>query len=126
MKLSLNKFDPSKIASDSVVVFIGKRNTGKSYCMKDILHYNRDIPVGVVISPTERANGFFEKFIPKMLLYDECEEATIKKFLDRQIKITTEKKKELKRVGTSQIDSRAFFILDDCLYDKKWINNIIK
>lgn len=124
MKLQLNKFDPSKIASDSVVVFIGKRNTGKSYCMKDILHYNRDIPVGVVISPTERANGFFEKFIPKMLLYDECEESTIKKFLDRQIKLTTERKKELKKMGNSQIDSRAFFILDDCLYDKKWINNI--
>jgi hypothetical protein len=124
MKLELNKFDPSKIASDSVVVFIGKRNTGKSYCMKDILHHNRDIPVGVVISPTERANGFFEKFIPKMLLYDECEEATIKKFLDRQINLTTERKKELKRLGNSQIDSRAFFILDDCLYDKKWINNI--
>lgn len=124
MKLELKKFDPSKIASDSVVVFIGKRNTGKSYCMKDILNYHRDIPVGVVISPTERANGYFEKFIPKMLIYDECEEATIKKFMDRQINITTEKKKELKQFGSSKIDPRSFLILDDCLYDKRWINNI--
>lgn len=124
MKLELKKFDPSKIASDSVVVFIGKRNTGKSYCMKDVLNYHRDIPVGVVISPTERANGYFEKFIPKMLIYDECEEHTIKKFLDRQINITTERKKELKKVGSSRIDPRAFLILDDCLYDKRWINNI--
>ena len=37
MKLELKKFDPGRIKSDSVVVFIGKRNTGKSYCMKDIL-----------------------------------------------------------------------------------------
>jgi len=124
MKLELKKFDPSKIASDSVVVFIGKRNTGKSYCMKDVLNYHRDIPVGVVISPTERANGYFEKFIPKMLIYDECEEQTIKKFLDRQINITTERKKELKKIGSSRIDPRAFLILDDCLYDKRWINNI--
>ena len=29
MKLELRKFDPTKIKSDSVVVFIGKRNTGK-------------------------------------------------------------------------------------------------
>ena len=65
MKLELKKFDPTKIKNDSVVVFIGKRNTGKSYCMKDIMSYNRDIPVGVVVSPTERANGYFEKFIPK-------------------------------------------------------------
>jgi hypothetical protein len=124
MKLELKKFDPSKIASDSVVVFIGKRNTGKSYCMKDILNYHRDIPVGIVISPTERANGYFEKFIPKMLIYDECEENVIKKFLDRQISISTERKKELKKFGNSQIDPRAFLILDDCLYDKAWISNI--
>ena len=124
MKLELKKFDPSKIASDSVVVFIGKRNTGKSYCMKDILNYHRDIPVGVVISPTERANGYFEKFIPKMLIYDECEDNVIKTFLDRQISISTERKKELKKYGSSQIDSRAFLILDDCLYDKRWVNNI--
>lgn len=123
MKLELKKFNPSKITNDSVVVFIGKRNTGKSYCMKDILNHNKDIPIGIVISPTERANGYFEKFIPKMLLYDECEEKTIEKFLNRQIKINTDKKKELKKNGTSQIDSRAFLILDDCLYDKKWVND---
>ena len=57
MKLELKKFDPGRIKSDSVVVFIGKRNTGTSYCMKDILSYNKDIPVGVVVSQTERANG---------------------------------------------------------------------
>ena len=56
MKLELKKFDPSKIAGDSVVVFIGKRNTGKSYCMKDILSYHRNIPIGIVVSPTEKAN----------------------------------------------------------------------
>lgn len=118
MKLELRKFDPSKIKSDSVVVFIGKRNTGKSYCMKDILSYNRDIPVGVVVSPTERANGYFEKFIPKMLIYDELEEKIVSKFLTRQITITKDRKKELEKHGSSTIDPRAFLILDDCMYNK--------
>ena len=49
MKLELKKFDPSTIKSDSVVVLIGKRNTGKSYCMKDILSYHKDLPVGVLV-----------------------------------------------------------------------------
>ena len=123
MKLELKKFDPTKIACDSVVVFIGKRNTGKSYCMKDVLSFHRDIPIGVVISPTEKANGYFEKFIPKMLLYDEPDEKIIKTFLERQIKISTEKKLEMSKSGRSSIDNRAFLILDDCLYDKKWIND---
>jgi len=118
MKLELRKFDPTKIKSDSVVVFIGKRNTGKSYCMKDIMCYNRDIPVGVVVSPTERANGYFEKFIPKMLIYDELEEKIVSKFLSRQINITKDRKKELEKHGSSTIDPRAFFILDDCMYNK--------
>lgn len=124
MKLELKKFDPTKIAADSVILFLGKRHTGKSVCLKDIMNTHKDLPVGVVISPTERANGYFEKFIPKMLIYDECEDGTIKKFLDRQIAISSEKKKEEKRYGSSKIDARAFFILDDCLYDKRWMNNI--
>lgn len=123
MKLELRKFDPNVIKSDSVVVFIGKRNTGKSYCMKDILNYHRDIPVGVVISPTERANAYFEKFIPKMLIYDEYNDKITSKFLERQINISAQKKNELKRSGTTNIDPRAFLILDDCLYDKKWPND---
>ncbi len=118
MKLELKKFDPTKIKNDSVVVFIGKRNTGKSYCMKDILSYNRDIPVGVVVSPTERANGYFEKFIPKMLIYDELEEKLVSKFLNRQINITRDRKRELEKHGSSTIDPRAFLILDDCMYNK--------
>jgi len=123
MKLELKKFDASKISGDSVVVFIGKRNTGKSYCMKNILSYHRSIPIGIVISPTEKANGYFEKFIPKMLIYDEPEEKIIKTFLDRQIRISTEKKIEIANSGHTTIDNRAFLILDDCLYDKKWVND---
>jgi hypothetical protein len=118
MKLELKKFDPTKIKNDSVVVFIGKRNTGKSYCMKDIMSYNRDIPVGVVVSPTERANGYFEKFIPKMLIYDDLDEKLVSKFLNRQINITKDKKRDLEKHGSSNIDPRAFLILDDCMYNK--------
>jgi len=118
MKLELRKFDPSKIKNDSVVVFIGKRNTGKSYCLKDVLNYNRDIPVGVVVSPTERANGYFENFVPKMLIYDELEEKLISKFLTRQITITNNRKREMAKKGESTIDPRAFLILDDCMYNK--------
>jgi hypothetical protein len=124
MKLELKKFNPRNVTPESVIVLIGKRCSGKSWALKDILSYHTDVPVGVVVSPTEKANGYFEKFIPKMLIYDEPDEGTIQKFLDRQIKISTERKRELKKFGNSQIDARAFLILDDCLYDKRWINNI--
>ena len=120
MKLELKKFDPSTIKSDSVVVLIGKRNTGKSYCMKDILSYHADLPAGIVISPTEVANNFFEKFIPNMLIYEEYSPAIIKTFLNRQVNINKEKAEQIKKYNSSDIDNRAFLILDDCLYDKSW------
>ena len=88
--------------------------------MKDILSYHKELPVGIVISPTETANNYFEKFIPNMLIYDEYEPAIVKRFLERQISINKQKGDQLKKYGSSEIDSRAFLILDDCLYDKSW------
>ena len=37
MNLALKKFDIKSISSDKVVVFIGKRNTGKSFLVKDFI-----------------------------------------------------------------------------------------
>ena len=57
MKLQLKKFDMSSIAPDKVVIMVGKRNTGKSFLVKDLLWYHQRIPVGTVISATESASG---------------------------------------------------------------------
>ena len=67
MNLQLKKFDMSSIQDDSVVVLIGKRNTGKSYLTKDLLYYHQDVPVGTVISPTEQANRFYSDIVPPIL-----------------------------------------------------------
>lgn len=123
MKLELRKFDPRNLKDDSVVLFIGKRNVGKSFCLKYIMSFHQSIPVGVVVSPTERANHFFESWVPKMLLYDEYTEGTVSKFLDRQTKITDQYNNEKKKYGRTDLDPRAFLILDDCLYDKSWPNS---
>ena len=59
MKLEVRKFDPSVIKADSVIALVGKRQSGKSYLLREILSYHRSIPAGIVISPTEQANQFF-------------------------------------------------------------------
>jgi hypothetical protein len=123
MKLEIKKFDPSIIKPDSVVMMCGRRNSGKSYCLRNILSYHNNIPCGVVISPTEQANQFFQKFVPNFLIYDEYHPDIIKNFLNRQIKINKQRNDQIKKYGTSDIDPRAFLILDDCLYDKSWQND---
>lgn len=120
MKLELKKFNPQEMKQDAVCVFIGKRRSGKSFCLKDILSYHTGISCGIIISPTEVSSNFFQKFIPNILIYDEYKPEIIKRFLDRQIKVTKQRADEIRKYGRSDIDPRAFIILDDCLYDKSW------
>ena len=42
MQLQLRKFDVSSIPDDKVIVLIGKRGTGKTELIKDILYYKQD------------------------------------------------------------------------------------
>ena len=64
--LQLKKFDMCNIADDKVVVLIGKRETGKSFLVRDLLYYHQDIPIGTVISGTEAANNFYGSMFPKL------------------------------------------------------------
>lgn len=120
---NIKKFDMKNIKDGSTILFIGRRGTGKSTLVADMFRHHTNWPVGVVISGTERANHFFEKFIPKMLIYDEFEPGILDRFIERQEKITNQCTNEMKKFGRSDIDPRAFMILDDCLYDKSWPND---
>ena len=71
MSLELKKFDMNMISDDKVVVFIGKRETGKSFLVKDMLYHHQDIPVGTVISGTEGANAFYSNMMPSIFIHGE-------------------------------------------------------
>ena len=121
MNLKLKQFDMSSIQSDKVVLFIGKRETGKSFLVRDLLWHNRDLPVGTVISGTEGANQFYSKMIPSIFIHDEYTPEIIDNFVKRQRRLV---KKQIDGVSEYQnIDPRAFLILDDCLYDNSWVKN---
>jgi hypothetical protein len=123
MKLQLKKFDMNKVKSDSVVVMIGARNTGKSFLVRDLLYHHQNLPVGMVISGTEGSNEFYSTMIPPLFIHEEYQPELVEKFVKRQKMITKKSKKENQLYGRSDIDPRAFLILDDCLYDKAWTND---
>tara|TARA_Y100000389_G_scaffold68803_1_gene65333 strand:+ start:6204 stop:7070 length:867 start_codon:yes stop_codon:yes gene_type:complete len=127
MKLQLKKFDMSSIASDKVVVLIGKRDTGKSFLCRDLLWYHQRIPVGTVISATELANNFYSKMVPPIFIHNEYSEDIVQRVLLRQEKALMKKRQiELRNrgmqfAGGNKPDNmNAFLILDDCLYDSSW------
>ena len=123
MTLELKKFDMNMIRDDKVVVLIGKRETGKSFLVKDLLFHHSKIPVGTVISGTEGANAFYSKIMPSIFIHGEYRPEIISNVLKRQKKVITAIQKDVSEIGNSNIDPRAFLILDDCLYDKTWVNN---
>ena len=126
MNLELKKFNMKNIKFDSqkssgpVIVLIGRRDTGKSFLVRDLLYYHQDIPIGTVISGTEAGNGFYGTLVPKLFIHDEYNTAIIENILKRQKIVIKQIKKEKDAYGRSNIDGRAFVILDDCLYDNSW------
>jgi len=114
MSLRLKKFDMKKLKYDSVVVLLGKRNTGKSFLTKDILYHHRDIPLGTIISPTENANQFFSPLVPKFFIHDEFSSSLVQRVVERQKKAVTSWQKD------KSVDPRGFLVFDDCMYDDNW------
>lgn len=122
MSLHLKKFDMRRIKDDSTIVMLGKRNTGKSVLVRDLLYYKQHMPLGTVISATESANKFYQNHIPASLIHEEFSPDLIRGFLGRQYKMVKNMKDDEKRTGEgrSKIDPKAFLILDDCLFDNTW------
>ena len=126
MNLELKKFDMKNISfkpnetQGPVIVLIGRRDTGKSFLVRDLLYYHQDIPIGTVISGTEAGNGYYSKMVPKLFIHDEYNTAIIENILKRQKMVIKQVQKEKNAYGKSSIDARAFVILDDCLYDNSW------
>ena len=126
MTLELKKFDLRNISfkpnenKGPVIVLIGRRDTGKSFLVRDLLFYQQDIPIGTVISGTEAGNGFYSAHVPKLFIHEEYNTAIIENILKRQKQVLKQVKKEEETYKKSNIDPRAFVILDDCLYDNTW------
>ena len=126
MTLELKKFNMNSIEFNPdenkgpVIVLIGRRDTGKSYLVRDLLYYHQDIPIGTVISGTEAGNGFYSNHVPKLFIHDEYNSNIIENILKRQRTVLKQVKKEMEAYNKSKIDPRAFVILDDCLYDASW------
>ncbi len=126
MNLELKRFDMKSISfkpnesKGPVSVLIGRRDTGKSFLVRDLLYYHQDIPIGTVISGTEEGNGFYGKMVPKLFIHNEYNTAIIENILKRQRGVLKQTKKEMETFKHSTIDPRTFVILDDCLYDNTW------
>ena len=118
MSLELRKFDMKNISfkpdesKGPVIVLIGRRDTGKSFLVRDLLYYQQSIPIGTVISGTESANNFYGEMIPKMFIHHEYKNQIIENVVKRQQVVMKNVQNEKMKYGGSQIDPRSFLFVD--------------
>ena len=110
MTLQLKKFDPSTMGDDKICVFIGKRGTGKSTLVTDILWYKKNLPAGIAMSGTEDGNGHYKQFIPDIFVYSDFNKGALEKLLERQ-----------KKAVAAGRATPVFLLMDDCMYDKAFM-----
>lgn len=106
--LNIRKFDPTTIRDGSVVGIIGKRGTGKSILVKDVMYNKRTIPMGLVMSGTEDGNSYYSRFVPDSFVFTEFDKGSLERLVERQ--------KKLAKKGKA---GRVFVVLDDLMYDKR-------
>ena len=110
----------SRIDHQKVVILIGKRKTGKSFLIRDIMQNNQTLPCGTVISGTESSNQFFSKLVPPMFIHNEYTPLIIHNLVKRCQQLGKKITRDLTEVGSTKVDPRNFLIMDDCLYDTSW------
>ena len=124
MNVSLRKFDMKRIPQDAVAVFIGRRRTGKSTLVRDLLFNHQNMPLGTVISGTEESNSFYGKMIPPLFIHGEYSAVILSNFVKRQkMMMARIMKEQASGQMVSRVDPRSFMILDDCMYDDSWTHD---
>lgn len=109
-QLNINKFDPSKMKQWRTMIFVGKRGSGKSVLMKDIVgHLSKNVDIGLAMSPTEESAAFFRSILPPTLVHEDYNEEALVNMIDFQRRYIRKNKNFY----------HVMLLLDDCMYDKK-------
>lgn len=115
-KLQIQEFTLDEMVRDPTIVMIAKRGGGKSWITRAIMFKYSDIPVGIIISPTEQESPFFSNFFPDTFIFYKYDTQILKKLFFRQYQII--KKAREKHAMGKYIDPRAILVMDDCLASK--------
>lgn len=122
--IKIEKFDVGTVPPDSVVLFIGKRNTGKSIAAQHFARHFRWIPRGVVCCPTEATNPTWTRHVPSCYVKSKFDEEHIKKLMVDQILLRKKLEREIREKEGREMTKYdlpcAFCILDDCSFDPKF------
>lgn len=115
----LKSFNVETITPESTVVFLGKRRTGKSIGVKNVCRHLRDkIGHVIVISQTEKVNGFYTEFCPSTFIYNKYNPFILQRLFEFQ-----EDQMRQKEAGKIPEVPYVLLILDDLISDPRLRND---
>jgi len=107
--VKLHKFNFTSFKPDRIVMLVGKRGTGKSVLLNDLLSYlSLEYDMGIAMSPTPESQDMFREFMPDSCIYDEYDGDKIAEVVDT-----------LRRWNHRKVYRRVFVLLDDCMFDPR-------
>lgn len=107
MSIRVKKFNPKTIKPHRIIFIVGKRHTGKTVLMQDILSQmpNPDYVMGM--TPTDDTIALFKEFMPESCIFTQFSQEKLERMLSVQ--------RELIRRGKTR---SVLLVMDDCLYQK--------
>jgi hypothetical protein len=106
--IKIKKFPIDQMKIDSVIFIIGKRGSGKSVLLKDILYRLRNrVDVVYGMAPTLDTTDMFSECMPQTHIYNKYDANFVKQFYDSL--------GVLKRMKKPR---HGLLVLDDCMYEK--------
>lgn len=107
----VRKFNPTTIKESRIIFLLGKRHTGKSVLMRDLLYHMPRPDFVLAMAPTEDTLKMFREFLPEACIFDH--------FSQEKLEATVSLQRELVSRGKKRT---VLVLLDDCLYQK----NVLK
>jgi len=105
MQVEIREFDPLSIQADATILVVGKRHTGKTTLVRDIMYNIRNkLDMVVGFNPTEMGNHNLGFFVPESLIFHEYSDEKLKHILEWQ-----------KRATANNKAFRCGLIMDDCM-----------
>lgn len=115
-KIQIPEFCLEEMVDDAAILIIAKRGSGKSWVIKALLeHLRKRIPVGMIISKTEKKSPFFSAVFPDTFIHENFVPEKVEKMLLRQEEMI-QKRVEAQKKG-KYVNPRFVLVMDDCLAD---------
>lgn len=107
MKLKVKKYDPTSVKPHRITLIVGKRGSGKSKMLVDLMYHLPPVDFVIGMAPTEETIETFRQFIPESCIYHQFNQSKLEQMIALQRELI---RKKIKR--------SILLILDDCLYEK--------